>query len=183
MNNPFKTLSTKIVYQNPWIRVREDQVVRPDGSEGIYGVVESKDSVVVGAVNERGEIHLIHSFSYPAQSWQWELPGGGSDGEEIVEASKRELAEETGIVAREWSDLGSLRVCDGLMTERMHVLLATALEHGEKPHSDDQGVIADGRFFTFDEVHAMVEDGRIDEGQSIAALYLIERRLHKDNDN
>lgn len=181
MNNPFKTLSTKTVYQNPWIRVREDQVVRPDGSEGIYGVIESKDSVVVGAVNDQGEIYLIHSFSYPAQSWQWELPGGGSDGEEIVLASKRELAEETGIVAAEWSDLGSIRVCDGLMTERMHVLLATNIEHGEKPHSDDQGVISDGRFFTFEEVEAMVADGRVDEGQSIAALYMIEKHLAKSS--
>jgi 8-oxo-dGTP pyrophosphatase MutT (NUDIX family) len=180
MRNPFKTLSTKIVYQNPWIMVREDQVIRPDGTEGIYGVVESKDSVVVGAVNDEGQIYLIHSFSYPAQSWQWELPGGGSDGEEIIEASKREMAEETGIVAREWSELGNIRVCDGLMTERMHILLAMELEHGEKPESDDDGMITDGRFFTFDEVQAMVADGRIDEGQSIAALYFIEKHLAKD---
>lgn len=180
MDSPFKTLSSKTVYQNPWISVREDQVIRPDGTEGIYGVIESKDSVVVGAVDDEGQIYLIHSFSYPAQSWQWELPGGGGDGEAVIEASRRELAEETGIIAAEWAELGSVRVCDGLMTERMHVLLATQLTHGEKPGSDDDGVITDGRFFTFDEVHAMVEGGRIDEGQSIAALYLIERKLMKE---
>lgn len=179
MKNPFTTLSTKTVYRNPWIRVREDQVIRPDGTEGIYGVIESKDSVVVGAVNDAGQVYLIHSFSYPAQSWQWELPGGGSDGEEILLASKRELAEETGIVARDWQELGSVRVCDGLMTERMHILLATNLEHAARPVSDDHGLIADGRFFAFEEVQAMVADGRIDEGQSIAALYFIEKRLAK----
>lgn len=179
MNNPIKTLATKTVYENPWIRVREDQIVRVDGSEGIYGVVESKDSVVVGAVNDVGQIYLIYSFSYPAQSWQWELPGGGSDGEEVIQASKRELAEETGIVAEMWSKLGSLRVSDGLMTERMHVLLAKGHTYYDRPESDDSGVIADGKFFSFEEVQVMVEDGRIDEGQSVAALYLIEKYLAK----
>ncbi len=165
------------MYQNPWIKVREDEIIRPDGSEGIYGVVESKDSVIVGALNEKNEIFLIYSFSYPAQSWQWELPGGGGDGEEIVAASKRELAEETGIVAKEWIQLPSTRVCDGLMTERTATLLARNLEFQPRPTSDDQGVIAKGQFFSLEKVHEMVETGEIDEGQSITALYLIERWL------
>ena len=136
MNNPWKIISTKTVYQNPWIRVREDKVITPDGKDGIYGVIESKDSVIVGAINEKNEIYLIYSFSYPAQSWQWELPGGGSDGEEIINASKRELAEETGIVAQEWVSLPTTRVCDGLMTERTYTLLAKGLEFQPRPESD-----------------------------------------------
>lgn len=179
MNNPWKIISSKTVYQNPWIRVREDQVVTPDGEDGIYGVVESKDSVIVGAVNDNNEIYLIYSFSYPAQSWQWELPGGGSDGEEIIGASKRELIEETGIVAKEWVELPLTRVCDGLMTERTHTLLARNLDFKPKPLSDDSKVIAEGRFFSFDEVHKMTDSGEINEGQSITALYFIERWLAK----
>ena len=181
MNNPWKIISTKIVYKNPWMKVREDTVITPEGKDGIYGVVESKDSVIVGAINDKLEIYLIYSFSYTAQSWQWELPGGSAEGEDILIASKRELAEETGIVAQEWTELPSTRVCDGLMTERMSTLIARTITFEPKPASDDSGVIAKGQFFSFENVHKMVDRGEIDEGQSITALYLIERWLEKNN--
>lgn len=181
MNSPWKILSSKIVYQNPWMKVREDAVITPDGKNGIYGVVESKDSVIVGALNDKGEIFLIYSYSYPAQSWQWELPGGGSDGEDIIVASKRELAEETGIVAKEWIELPKTRVCDGFMTERTATLIARDIKFAPKPASDDSGVIAKGQFFSLDDVKKMVDNGEIDEGQSITALYLIERWLETAN--
>lgn len=180
MQNPWKILSSKTVYQNPWIRVREDRVITPEGKEGIYGVIESKDSVIVGAVNDKDQIYLIYSFSYPAQSWQWELPGGGGDGEDMLTASKRELAEETGIVAEEWIELPKTRVSDGLMTERTATLLARKLVFKPKPSSEDSGVIAKGQFFSFDQVRQMVEDGEIDEGQSITALYLIDQWLRNN---
>lgn len=179
MNSPWKILSSKIVYENPWIKVREDAVITPDGKDGIYGVVESNDSVIVGALNEANELFLIYSYSYPAQSWQWELPGGGSDGEDIIAASKRELAEETGIIAQQWIRLPTTRVCDGLMTERTATLIARDIEFHPKPASDDSGVIAKGQFFPLEAVRKMVDAGEIDEGQSITALYLIERWLEK----
>ena len=179
MNNPWKILSSKTVYENPWIRVREDAVINPDGNNGIYGVIESKDSVIVGALNEKNELYLIYSFSYPAQSWQWELPGGGGDGENVFEASKRELAEETGIVANTWHKLATTRVCDGLMTERMHTLVARDIEFQPKPISDDSNSIAKGEFVSLDKVREMVASGEIDESQSITALYLIEQWLKK----
>lgn len=177
MNNPWKILSSKIVYQNPWIRVREDAVITPDGSEGIYGVIESPDSVMVGAVNDNGEIYIIRSFSYPAQKWHWELPAGGSEGQDILEASKRELAEETGIVAKQWKTLGITRVADGLMTEKMHTLLATDLSMGEKVIADDSKLILEGKFASLAEIHQLIASGEMDEGQTITSLYFIEQWL------
>ena len=168
------------MYENPWIRVREDAITHPSGSEGIYGVVESRDSIMVGAVNDKHEIYIIRSFSYPAQKWHWELPAGGSDnGENMIEASKRELAEETGIIAKNWQQLGWTRVCDGLMTERMATLLATDLQILDKPHSDDKSLIDDGKFASLDEIHELIASGEMDEGQSITALYFIERHIGK----
>ena len=180
MKNPFQTISSKIVYKNPWILVREDAIIRPDGSDGIYSVVESKDSVIVGAINHKREICIIHSYSYPAQAWHWELPGGGSDGEGVIKASKRELAEETGIVAKTWQKIGFTRVTDGLMTEKMATLVATDLEMNEKISADDSGLIDDMKFASLDEIHELIQNGQMDEGQSITALYFLERWM---NDN
>ncbi len=177
--SPFTILSSKTVYQNPWIRVREDQNIRPDGSHGIYGVVESKDSVIVAAINDQQQLYIIHSYSYVAGGWRWELPAGNSDGEDIELASKHELAEETGIIAETWQQIGMTRVCDGVMTERMATFVATDLRIGERAPSDDAELIDDGRFATLDEIHQLIEAGEMDEGQSITALYLVERWLAK----
>lgn len=175
--NPFTILSSKIVYENPWIRVREDQNIRPDGSNGIYGVVESKDSVIVAAINDQQQIYIIHSYSYTAKAWRWELPAGNSDGEDTKLASKRELAEETGIVAKVWQQIGLTRVCDGVMTEKMATFVATNLQIRDRPSSDDVELIDDGKFATLDEIHELIATGDMDEGQSITALYLVERWL------
>jgi 8-oxo-dGTP pyrophosphatase MutT (NUDIX family) len=180
MKNPFVIHSSKIVYKNPWIRVREDAITHPSGKDTVYGVVESNDSVVIGAINSRNEIYIIHSFSYPAQKWHWELPGGSTDGEDVIVASRRELAEETGIVARSWHQLGLTRVADGLMTERMATLLAIDIRLEEKILSDDSGLIDNGKFASLDEIHDLIASGDMDEGQSITALYFIERWLEKN---
>jgi 8-oxo-dGTP pyrophosphatase MutT (NUDIX family) len=176
-NNPWKTLSSKTVYQNPWMRVREDVVVRPDGSNGIYGVMESKDSVVVVAMNDKNDIYLIRSFSYPASAWRWGLPGGGGDGEHPEVASKRELAEETGIIADKWTFLGRTRVSSGLTTECMAAYLAQDLTFGDRIAADDKDIIEHGRFVSVEEIDSMIANDEIDDTQTITGIYLAQRWL------
>jgi len=177
--NPWTTISTKTMYENPWMRVREDEVIRPDGSGGIYGVMESKDSVVIVALNESNEVYLIRSFNYPVSTWSWGLPGGGGDGEEAEVASKRELAEETGIIANKWTLLGKTRVSSGLMTERMAVLLARDLSFGDRLDADDKELISDGKFVSFEEIDKMIAVGEIDDAQTVTGLYLVMRWLNR----
>jgi 8-oxo-dGTP pyrophosphatase MutT (NUDIX family) len=179
-DNPWKIIRSKTVYQNPWILVREDEVMRPNGEPGIYGVVESSDSVMICAMNNRRELYLIRSFSYPAQAWRWELPGGGNDGDDATTAAQRELREETGITAETWTQLGDIRVCDGLMTERTKIMLAEGLTLSDVPEADDNDLISDRRFASLDEIYQMVQSGEIDEGQSLTALYLVERYLRQN---
>jgi len=179
-DNPFKTLSTKVVYQNPWITVEENEIIHPDTGKGIYGVVKTKDSVTVVPVNNKSEIFLIRSFSYPAQKWHWELPAGGVDNDDYTTASKRELLEETGITAKTWQQIGVARPMDGLATEHMATLLATDLTIGEIPSADDNHLISDRRFFDLSTVREMVQNGEIDEGQSLSALYYYELYLKKE---
>lgn len=183
MNNPYKTLHSKVVYQNPWIRVREDAIIHPDGkTEGIYGFVESSDSVMVVVMNAKTELYIVRTFSYPSQTWNWELPGGGGDGEDLALASKRELMEETGIDAQQWDLLGSTRVCNGLLTEQQATYLARDVVVTDTKKSDiDARLVPEGKFVPLDELRAMVERGDINDGQSLASLYLFERWLAKQN--
>ena len=74
-SNPWKTLTSRIAYENAWIRLREDKVLRPDGHEGIYGVVELRPSVGVVAVNAVREIVLVGQWRYPLDRYSWEIFG------------------------------------------------------------------------------------------------------------
>lgn len=178
-DHPYKTLGSKTVYKNPWIRVREDKIVRPDGTEGIYGVVESQDSVMVVVLNDENEAYLVYAYSYPSQSWNWELPGGGGDGEDAVVASKRELFEETGIIAKDWTLLGKTRVCDGLMTERQSTYLARNLKMTDKKDAADEAIVSHGTFYSWEKIHDMIQKGEINDGQSLSGLYLAEQWLNR----
>jgi hypothetical protein len=99
--NPWKSVSTRIHYENPWIRVREDQVVRPDGLPGIYGVVEFKNRAVgVLPVEDDGSVWLVGQYRYPLNAYSWEIPEGGCPESETPETTaRRELREETGLTA------------------------------------------------------------------------------------
>lgn len=169
---PLQTISTKIVYENPWMKIHEDTTKRLDSSEGIYGYMESRDSVMVVVRNDKDEIYLVYTYSYPSHSWNWELPGGGGDNEDAVTASKRELEEETGIKAGTWHTLGNTRVCNGFMTEKMATLLAEDLEFGDKSEADDHDLMQEGRFFSLDDIKKMIQRGEINDGQSITGLSL-----------
>ncbi len=178
-DNPWKVTSSKVVYKNPWMSIREDTVVTPTGKNGIYGLLESSDSVMIAVLNEKDELFMIRTFSYPVASWNWELPGGQSDGEATATASKRELEEETGILANVWDKLGETRVCNGFMTERMATYAARDLSFsGEKEISDEQ--IDGSRFFSMNEVDAMIERGEINDGQSITGIHLVQKWLARN---
>lgn len=171
--SPWTTLTSREVYANPWMRVREDEVVRPDGSPGIYGVVEvANPAVFVVALTDADEVVLVELHRYATGTWELEVPAGSTDGEPPLTAGRRELAEETGLVADEWQDLGTMSSLNGLCSAPEHVLLARGL----RPASDDgaasraeEGIEAVRRV-PWPEVMAMVGDGRIRDAETLAAL-------------
>lgn len=172
---PIVAVSSRIAYQNPWMRVREDKTLRSSG-EGIYGVVETNDSVIVAAMNDDRHIYLIYGYSYPTDTWSWQLPGGGGDCEQAEEAARRELVEETGIRADTFEVLGNLIVSCGLLKERMAVVVATGLTFDEKsPDADDTDAIDQGKFVSFEEAYRMVASDEICDSQTISGLYLLEK--------
>jgi 8-oxo-dGTP pyrophosphatase MutT (NUDIX family) len=155
--------------------VREDKITHPSGDDGVYAYIEVKDSVVIVAINSQNEIFMTRNFRYPVKEWGWELPGGGGEtGEEMLETSKRELAEEAGLASDNWHVLGTTLVWNGLATEKQNSLLACNVYGIKRPKSDDEHMIKDGQFFPFDKVRAMIKSGEIADNQTLTALYLAE---------
>jgi 8-oxo-dGTP pyrophosphatase MutT (NUDIX family) len=168
--NPWKTLSTRAAYENQWIRVREDHVVRPDGKPGIYGVVEIRPSVGIVALNERDEMVLVGQWRYSVNRYSWEVPRGGSHkGEtDMLAVAKRELAEEAGLVAADWHHLGSVDVCNGVCDDVQTLFLATGLTGTDLRHDPEEDITV--AWHPFQEAVEMAMDNRITEVCSIAAI-------------
>ena len=168
--NPWKTRSSRIAYQNAWIRVREDQVIRPDGGPGIYGVIEIRPSVGVVAINERDEIVLVGQWRYALNRYSWEIPRGGSHvGEtDMLQVAKRELAEEAGLGAECWKELGPVDVCNGVSDDVQALFLATEVTATTRRPDPEEDISVE--WVPFDEAVQMALDGRISEVCSIAAI-------------
>lgn len=168
--NPWKTVSSRVAYENAWIRMREDQVIRPDGGPGIYGVIEIRPSVAVVAIDERDRVVLVGQWRYSVNRYSWEVPRGGSHaGEaEMLQVAKRELAEEAGVRAEHWRELGPVDVCNGVADDVQTLYWASGLSTGERRLDPEEDIAVEWR--PFEEAVRMAMDGRITEVCSIAAL-------------
>jgi len=169
-----RTTGSREVYRNPWLRLREDDVVREDGSTGIYAVVEKPDFAVVIPA-EPGGFWLVEQYRHPVGRRSWEFPqgtwpaGGGGTREELACA---ELAEETGFRAGTLEHLGHLDLAPGLSTQEADVWLATDLTPGPTARESTE---ADMRmaFVPAAEFTAMVRDGRFADMPSLSAYALL----------
>jgi 8-oxo-dGTP pyrophosphatase MutT (NUDIX family) len=130
-DNPWQTRATRVVYDNPWISVREDTVMRPDGAPGIYGVVHFKHIAVGVLPIEAEHVYLVGQFRYTLNRYSWEIPEGGCAGDEDpLGAARRELAEETGLSAAHWQQMGTAHLSNSVSDELAVWFLATGLTQG-----------------------------------------------------
>lgn len=167
----WKTLASRTVYENRWMRVREDDVVGPHG-EGIYGVVEMQHpAVFVVALDAEDRVCLVSLSRYATGGRSLEVPAGGSDGEDPLVAAQRELAEETGFAAADWTLLGSMNALNGIANAPEHVFLARSLRRvaDAAPSQGEEG-IDEVQWMPFGEVLELIAAGRITDGETIAAL-------------
>lgn len=176
--SPWVTRDSREVYRNQWMAVREDEVITPTGTAGIYGVVSKSMALGVVAIDDRDHVVLVGQWRYPHDRWSWELPEGGLDGEEEPLAGiQRELAEEAGLAAASWEQLTEHPVAlSNSMTDELALLwLATDLSEHDVPSDDpteDLQVIR----VPFADALAACLDGRIEDAMTILGLLLVERR-------
>ena len=167
-------VSSRVVYENRWMRVREDATRRRDGTPGIYGVVEKADFAVIAPVEE-GMTWLVEQYRYPVQGRYWEWPQGsweGEPGKNPLDLARAELLEETGLTAREMVHAGHLFECYGTSTQGYDIFLARGLATGPaRREATEQDMVC--RRFSLAGLEAMIRDGTIKDGTTVAAFGLL----------
>lgn len=176
--NPWKTVATREAYENNWISVREDSVVRPDGESGIYGVVHFKNLAIGILAIEDDYIYLVGQYRYPLEKYSWEIPEGGcAEGEDPLIAAQRELEEETGLRAANWERLGEAYLSNSVTDELAIWFLATELTEGTRnPEGTEQLEI---RRVTFNQALEMALNGEITDALSLLAVMHYRIKLGK----
>jgi 8-oxo-dGTP pyrophosphatase MutT (NUDIX family) len=169
------TLSSREVYRNHWMSLREDQILRSNGKSGIYGVVDKDDSAIILPI-DGDRIWLVEQFRYTIQERAWELPQGGweMEIENPEELARGELKEELGLEAAEMTHLGSLWIAYGFTRQKQHVFLATGLtQTGKQPDAEEHDLVM--RSVAVSEFERMMLDGTIRDNCTLSAwaLYLL----------
>jgi 8-oxo-dGTP pyrophosphatase MutT (NUDIX family) len=169
------TLSSREVYRNHWMRLREDEILRSNGEKGIYGVVEKYDAAIILPI-ENGRVWLVEQFRYTIQERALELPQGGWEMkiDSPEELARGELKEELGLEAAHMTHLGTLWIAYGFLRQKMHVFLATDLSPVQKePDAEEHDLTA--RSIPIADFERMMLDGAIRDGCTLSAwgLYLL----------
>ena len=170
-------VSSRLVYENPWMSLREDQIRLPDGTPGIYAVVDKPTSALVVPM-ERDGCHLVEQFRYPVGRRSWEFPQGtwphGRTGT-TEELARAELREETGLRAGTMERIGRVAIAPGLTSQLCDFYLATELTAGPSAREHTEQGMAQ-RWFSGEELMAMVGAGDITDATTLAAFGLLARR-------
>ena len=167
---PWTQTSTRRVYENPWIDVRQDEVITPAGTKGIYGVVHFKNMAVgIIPVDEHGNTFLVGQYRYTLTGYSWEIPMGGCPvGTSLVETARRELREETGLVAGDYEQILRVHLSNSVSDEEGFVFVARDLSRGSMALEDTEDIQV--KELALDEAIGMAQDGRITDALSVAGL-------------
>ncbi|MDT5333573.1 MAG: hypothetical protein QOF31_4870 [Mycobacterium sp.] len=167
-------MASREVYRNNWLTLREDDIRRPDGSPGIYAVID-KPTYALVIPRDGDRFHLVEQFRYPLGMRRWEFPQGTAPDQEHLDPTAlaaRELREETGLRAGAMELLGTLDVAPGMSSQRGWVFLATDITEGEHDREHEEQDMHSA-WFTRAQLERMMRDGDITDAQSVAAWTLL----------
>lgn len=177
--NTWKTLSTELIYESPWIAINKHQTINPAGNPAVYSVVNFKNKAIgVLPLSNDGYTWLVGQWRYPLEQYSWEIPeGGGPLGEEPIATATRELKEETGIVAKRFEEIMQMHLSNSATDEHAFIFLATNLsfEEAEPEESEDLAV----KKVHINEAFEMVMKGEITDSISVAAIFKVKYLLEK----
>ncbi len=166
----WQTKSSRVAYENPWIKICHEEVVTPKGTDGIYGVVHFKNTAIgIVPIDSEGNTWLVKQSRYTLNQYTWEIPEGGCPhGEEPLNAAKRELEEEVGLQARDWQQLMTMHLSNSVTDEFCVVFVARDLFAGQQQLEASEDI--EYQKLPLREAIEMVKRGEITDGISVAAL-------------
>jgi 8-oxo-dGTP pyrophosphatase MutT (NUDIX family) len=167
---PWRRRARRVAYENPWITVWHDDVTRPDGNPGVYGVVHFAGLAAgIVAIDDEDRLLLVGQHRYTLDAYSWEIPEGGvSVDEDALEGARRELREETGVVAAHWREIGRFHLSNSVTDEAGVLYLATGLtQESAAPEATEEIAI---RWVPFEDAVAMTIDGRITDAMAIMGI-------------
>ncbi|MFN8346431.1 MAG: NUDIX hydrolase [Spirosomataceae bacterium] len=173
--NPWTTLKSQVVYDNKWIQVRHEDVITPGGGPGIYGVVHYKNKAIgVIPVDAEGFTYLVGQYRYPLNEYSWEIPeGGGPMDEDPIEGAKRELLEETGLIASEWTKIARVHLSNSVGDEEGFLYVAEGLTQAQAQPEDTEQLHV--RKVLLTEAIEMVMRSEITDSLSVMGLLKVAR--------
>jgi len=168
--NPWTIISSSPIYDNNWINVVEHKVINPAGGDGVYGKVHFKNLAIgVVALDEERNIYLVGQYRFTLDAYSWEIPEGGSPlGVDPLDSAKRELKEETGIIARDWKKLLDIHLSNSVSDEKGYIYLATGLEFSEAEPEETEELQV--QKIALEQAYQMVLDGTITDSLSVAGI-------------
>jgi len=175
--NPWKITAEKEIYDNPWINLTEYQVINPSGNPGIYGKVHFKNIAIgVLPLDDDLNTYLVGQFRFASGLYSWEMPeGGGPLNTDPLESAKRELLEETGLKADNWTEIQRLHLSNSVSDELSILYLARGLQQFEAEPEDTEQLIV--KKLPFEEAYQMVCSGEITDAMTVAAILKVRLML------
>ena len=173
--NNWKKLKTSVPYENPWIEVQHHDVINPSGGKGIYGQVNFKNIAVgIVPIDDQGYTYLVGQFRFPLEEYSWEIPEGGCPmGEDVLEAAKRELIEETGFFAEKWTLVSKIHTSNSVCNEVGYIYLAENLR--QEPANPEETEDLQIKKVSLNEAIEMVMQDKITDSISVAGILKVAR--------
>ena len=174
----WSTLSREDIYENPWIKLEEHQVINPAGGKGIYGKIHYKNIAIgIIALDAENNTWLVGQHRYPLDEWSWEIPeGGGPIGRDTLESAKRELLEETGLKAKQWKEILKAHLSNSVSDEVAYIFLAQGLSEGEHEREATEADM-EVKKMPFKEALDLVMNGKITDAMSVMGILKVARML------